>query len=314
MITIIGPTASGKTALAARLAHKLGSEVISADSRQVYRGMDIGTGKDLQDYQIDGVSIPYHLIDIISAGSRYSIYDYQRDFHALLPSLKARLGQMPAILCGGSGLYVESILSGYHLPGVPPNEEIRKHLAHLDLRELKDLLQDRYGIQRDDLDTVRRAIRAIEVAEGRTQGPITTEVADTNPQPQRTTPISSTIICLDLEREERRKRITTRLNRRLKEGMTEEVEHLLQEGISADRLISYGLEYKWVTLYVLGSIDRSTMVRQLEIAIHQFAKRQMTWFRGMERRGFRLHYLDATLPVNQLLDLATRLIELPAKR
>lgn len=291
MITIIGPTASGKTSYAAHLAHRLSSEIISADSRQVYRGMDLGTGKDLADYQVEGIQIPYHLIDIMPAGSRYNLFAYQHDFHRVYADMLARGIEHP-ILCGGTGMYVESVLRGYHLPDVPPNEALREQLRSYSLDELKQTLAT-YGPlhNKTDVDSTQRAIRAIEIAEyirqQREQGIEHTEFP----------PIESLIICLDLSREARRERISQRLHQRLEEGMTAEVEQLLASGVKPEDLIYYGLEYKFVTQYVIGEIDYTTMRQQLEIAIHQFAKRQMTWFRGMERRGFTLHYLDALIPM-----------------
>lgn len=303
MITIIGPTASGKTAFAAHLAHRLGSEIISADSRQVYRGMDLGTGKDLADYQVEGTSIPYHLIDIMPAGTRYNLFAYQHDFHRVYADLLSRGIEHP-ILCGGTGMYVEAVLKGYHLPDVPPNETLREQLSPYSLDELKQTLAC-YGPlhNKTDVDSAQRAIRAIEIAqyirEQREQGIEQTEFP----------PIESLIICLDLSREARRARISQRLHRRLEEGMTAEVERLIAQGVSPQDLIYYGLEYKFVTQYVIGQIDYQTMSQQLEIAIHQFAKRQMTWFRGMERRGFVLHYLDALMPMQDKLAWAQELID-----
>lgn len=288
LITIIGPTASGKTALAARLARCLCSEVIGADSRQVYRGMDLGTGKDLADYVVDGEQVPYHLIDILPAGAKYNLFAYQHDFHRVYEDMRQRGIEYP-ILCGGTGLYVESVLRGYHLPDVPPNLALRQELAPLSLEALTERLSS-YGPlhNRTDIDTAQRAIRAIEIAEHirseRERGLEVTEFAPID---------DSLIICLDLPREVRRERISRRLERRLSEGMTREVEGLIASGVAPEDLIYYGLEYKFVTLYVLGQISYQEMARELEIAIHQFAKRQMTWFRGMERRGFSLHYIDA---------------------
>lgn len=303
LITIIGPTASGKTALAARLARSLSSEVISADSRQVYCGMDLGTGKDLADYVVDGVAVPYHLIDIVPAGERYNLFRYQHDFHRAHADIKARGIEHP-ILCGGTGLYVESVLRGYHLPDVPQDEELRSHLSGLTLLELKAHLAT-YGPLHNttDIDTAQRAIRAIEIAHyihrQREQGITRTEFP----------PLESLIVCLDLDRETRRARISARLRSRLEAGMTHEVEQLLARGVAAEDLIYYGLEYKWVTLYVTGKISRETMLQELEVAIHQFAKRQMTWFRGMERRGFTLHYVDALAPPEEQLATLHRLIK-----
>lgn len=307
MITIVGPTASGKTAVATRLAYRLGSEIISADSRQVYRGMDLGTGKDLSEYQVEGISIPYHLIDIMPAGARYSLYAYQHDFHRVYADLRLRDITTP-ILCGGTGMYVEAVLRGYHLPDVPPNEPLRRDLSGLSLEELRHRLEA-YGPlhNRTDVDSAQRAIRAIEIAEHirqqRAEGVEQTEFA----------PIESLIICLDLDRETRRARISQRLRSRLDDGMITEVEGLLASGVSAEDLIYYGLEYKWLTQYVIGQISYEEMFQGLETAIHQFAKRQMTWFRGMERRGHRIHYVDALLPLedkaDQILELHTHWLQ-----
>ncbi len=282
MISIIGPTASGKTALAVALAHRLGSEVISADSRQVYRGMDLGTGKDLTEYQVMGKSIPYHLIDICKAGEKYNLYQYQRDFHNVYKDITSR-GIEP-ILCGGSGLYLEAVLKGYCLPDVPEDKTLRAELSAYSKDELKTKLAS-YGAlhNKTDLDSAQRTIRAIEIAEYLQQHPdIKTEYSA----------IDSLIICLDISRELRRERISQRLRQRLEEGMLTEVQNLLDAGIKAEDLIYYGLEYKFLTQHLIGEISYKEMYERLEIAIHQFAKRQMTWFRGMERRGFTLHYIN----------------------
>lgn len=288
MICIIGPTASGKTTLATRLAYALGSEVISADSRQVYRGMDLGTGKDLRDYQVQGQQIPYHLIDILPAGAKYNLYQFQKDCHEALRDMEHRGISMP-ILCGGTGLYVESVLGGYHLPDAPENKELRESLKGQTLEQLLAML-DSYGVgHHRDIDTAQRAIRAIEIEEYRRQERSRGKTALYEPVPAK-------IFCLDLPRDVRRERISKRLKQRFDEGMLAEVEGLLASGIAPEDLIYYGLEYKWLTLHAIGQIDYDTMYSQLEIAIHQFAKRQMTWFRGMERRGYTLHYIDALLP------------------
>ncbi len=293
MISIIGPTASGKTSLAVALASQMNSEVISADSRQVYQGMDLGTGKDLSEYQVEGKSIPFHLIDICPAGSKYNLYQYQRDFHKAYNDILSRDIDCP-VLCGGSGLYVESILKGYQLPDVPENKELRERLIKLSFDELKKLLAS-YGAlhNKTDLDSKQRTIRAIEIA----------DFIQNNKEQQTEYPaIDSLIICLNLSREERRERITKRLKQRLEEGMLEEVQSLLnQEGITPEDLIYYGLEYKFLTLHLIGELSYKEMFEHLEIAIHQFAKRQMTWFRGMERRGFHLNYIDALAPREEQL-------------
>ena len=308
MITILGPTASGKTPVAARLAAEIGGEIISADSRQVYRRMDIGTGKDLADYvvrnQESGVSrqIPYHLIDIREPGTKYNLFEYQQDFFDAYEAIQSR-GAIP-ILCGGTGLYIEAVLKGYHLSPVPQNQALRDSLEDKSLAELTQMLTDlkaKTGSNMHnttDVDSCQRAIRAIEIETYNIE----------HPTPRRELPpVDSIIIGIDIDRELRRERITRRLKTRLEEGMVEEVKALLDEGIPADDLIYYGLEYKFVTEYLTGKITYDEMFTRLEIAIHQFAKRQMTWFRGMERRGFKIHWIDATLPreekVSQIIQI-----------
>lgn len=293
MITILGPTASGKTTLAAHLAARLGdAEIISADSRQVYRGMDIGTGKDLADYTIDGRVIPFHLIDICEAGEKYNLFRYQQDFHAAYDDILSRHRQ--PILCGGTGLYIESVLKGYKMEAVPENPALREQLKDCSLQELKDILEGYKTLHNvTDLDTPKRAIRAIEIqAYYREHGTL-----------ERDFPaIDSYIVGVSIDRELRRRRISERLRRRLEqEDMVGEVRRLL-ERVPAEDLIYYGLEYKYLTLYCIGQLSYDEMVKQLEIAIHQFAKRQMTWFRGMERRGFTIHWLDGTLPTEELVE------------
>lgn len=287
LITILGPTASGKTALAAALAARLDTEIISADSRQLYRGMDIGTGKDLADYVVDGKSIPYHLIDICDPGYKYNVFEYQHDFFRVFTSLRER-GLVP-ILCGGTGLYIEAVLKGYKLLDVPPNPALRERLREKSLPELEILLAS-YKVlhNKTDLDSVQRAIRAIEIEEFyRTQAPDVREYA----------PLNSLLVGVAIDRELRREKISKRLRARLDEGMVDEVRRILSNGVAPEDLIYYGLEYKFLTLYIIGKLTYEEMVSQLEIAIHQFAKRQMTWFRGMERRGCTIHWLDATLPM-----------------
>ena len=287
LITILGPTASGKTALAATLAARLDTEIISADSRQLYRGMDIGTGKDLADYVVDGKSIPYHLIDICDPGYKYNVFEYQHDFFRVFTSLRER-GLVP-ILCGGTGLYIEAVLKGYKLLDVPPNPALRERLREKSLPELEILLAS-YKVlhNKTDVDSVQRAIRAIEIEEFyRTQAPDVREYA----------PLNSLLVGVAIDRELRREKISKRLRARLDEGMVDEVRRILSNGVAPEDLIYYGLEYKFLTLYIIGKLTYEEMVSQLEIAIHQFAKRQMTWFRGMERRGCTIHWLDATLPM-----------------
>lgn len=306
MITILGPTASGKTTLAAHLAAKTGAEIISADSRQVYRSMDIGTGKDLADYVVDGKKIPYHLIDICEPGTKYNLFRYQEDFLNAYEDIRNR-GVKP-ILCGGTGLYIEAVLKGYSLSPIPQNAELRERLAGKSLEELTVMLVElkkKTGStmhNRSDVDTAQRAIRAIEIEEHNLN----------NPMPERECPpIDSLIVGVDIDRDERRRKITNRLKARLEDGMVEEIQGLLRRGIPAEDLIYYGLEYKFVTEYVTGKLTYDEMFRQLEIAIHQFAKRQMTWFRGMERRGFHIHWLDASKPID---DKVMAIMELTDKQ
>lgn len=289
MITILGPTASGKTPFAAALAYELNSEIISADSRQIYRQMDLGTGKDLADYTVNGRAIPYHLIDIAEPGYKYNVFEYQRDFLAAYEDIRQR-GFLP-ILCGGTGMYLESVLKGYKLMPVPENPELRARLANCSLEELtRQLSQYKTLHNSTDVDTVKRAIRAIEIE----------EYYAAHPVPEREFPsLKSLIIGVDIDRELRREKITRRLKQRLDEGMVDEVRKLIEQGIHPDDLIYYGLEYKYLTLYVTGQLTLDEMFRGLEIAIHQFAKRQMTWFRGMERRGFTIHWVQAELPMEE---------------
>jgi len=305
MITILGPTACGKTALAVSLAAKMGGEIISADSRQVYRGMDIGTGKDLSEYRVDGKQIPYHLIDIEEAGQKYNLFRFQEDFNAAYEDITSR-GVQP-ILCGGTGLYMEAVLKGYALSPVPQDDNLRKKLSTRSLGELKELLiwlKARNGSamhNETDVDTVSRAVRAIEIEFHNLRHPVDT---------RRVPAVGSLIVGLDVDRDIRRERITARLKARLEEGMVEEVRGLLEKnGITKEDLIYYGLEYKYVTAYVVGEMSYEDMFNQLEIAIHQFAKRQMTWFRGMERRGFNIHWLDASMPMADKLAQIERWME-----
>ena len=303
MITILGPTASGKTPVAARLAVEIDGEVISADSRQVYRRMDIGTGKDLADYVFDDKLIPYHLIDIREPGTKYNLFEYQQDFFDAYQDIRSR-GKVP-ILCGGTGLYIEAVLKGYHLSPVPQNQELRNRLEGKSLAELTQMLTElkqKTGSNMHnttDVDSCQRAIRAIEIETYNIE----------HPTPRRELPpVDSIIIGIDIDRELRREKITRRLKARLDEGMVDEVKALLEEGISPEDLIYYGLEYKFVTEYLIGQTSYDEMFTRLEIAIHQFAKRQMTWFRGMERRGFRIHWIDATLPMDEKIEIIKQLI------
>lgn len=317
MITILGPTASGKTSLAATLASHIngmdssmwggdthGAEIISADSRQVYRGMDIGTGKDLEDYTVGGKLIPYHLIDICDAGTKYNLFQYQQDFYDAYQDITHR-GVLP-ILCGGTGLYIESVLKGYHLSPVPQNPALRSSLEGKTLEELTDMLVDlkaKNGSNmhnRTDVDTAQRAIRAIEIETYNLE----------HSMPERELPaVDSLVIGVSIDRDARRDKITRRLKQRLENGMVEEIKGLLDRGIPAENLLYYGLEYKFITEYVIGKTSYEEMLRGLEIAIHQFAKRQMTWFRGMERRGFTIHWIDALQPMEQKVEQVLELMK-----
>lgn len=298
LITIIGPTASGKTAFATALAAHLDSGIISGDSRQVYRNMDIGTGKDLADYVVDGMQVPYHLIDICDPGYKYNVFEYQHDFHRVFEQFKLN-GQLP-VLCGGTGMYIEAVLKGYKLLDVPENKLLRESLREKTLVELKEILAGYKTLHNEtDVDSAQRAIRAIEIEEYNRH---------TSPDRNEYDPINSLIIGVDIDRDERRKKISKRLRDRLDEGLVEEVRYLLSLGLTAEDLLYYGLEYKFVTLYVIGKIKYEEMVRELEIAIHQFAKRQMTWFRGMERRGFTIYWLKAELPIEEKIDRTLRLL------
>jgi tRNA dimethylallyltransferase len=298
LITILGPTASGKTPLATALAHKLGTEIISGDSRQVYRRMDLGTGKDLDDYTVGGEQVPYHLIDIVEPGYKYNVFEYQRDFLQAYQEITQK-GKLP-VLCGGTGMYIESVLKGYRLLPVPENPELRASLEGKSLEELTTILEGYKKLHNStDVDTAKRAIRAIEIEEYYKQQP---------PEYREFPSLKSLIIGVDIDRELRREKITRRLKQRLDEGMVDEVKGLLAEGIPAENLIYYGLEYKFLTQHVIGELTFDEMFHQLETAIHQFAKRQMTWFRGMERRGFHIHWLDATLSMEEKVNKIINII------
>ena len=298
MLAVVGPTACGKTALAVELALALGGEVISADSRQVYRGMDIGTGKDLAEYRRGDVSVPVHLVDIVDAGEKYNLFEFQRDFLKAYDEVKSR-GSLP-VMCGGSGMYVESVLRGYRLIPVPENPGLRERLENKSLEELTTILAGYKTLHNNtDTDTKKRAIRAIEIEEYYASCPVE----------ERSFPeIKTLTVGVDVDREVRRERITARLLQRLGDGLVVEVERLLASGITADQLIYYGLEYKFVTMYVTGAIGYNDMVRGLETAIHQFAKRQMTWFRGMEKRGTKIHWIDAAMPRAEQVELIKSLM------
>lgn len=296
-ISIIGVTASGKTSLAVKLAYETEGEIISADSRQVYRRMDLGTGKDISEYTCNGKQIPYHLIDICEPGYKYNLYQYKRDFTTALTNIKSR-GKLP-VICGGTGLYVETVLKGYAMPEVPENRELRASLSNKTLEELTAILSKYKRLHNTtDVDSCKRAIRAIEIA----------EYYKTIPQPElEDSPLDTLLVAIDIDRDTRRANITKRLHQRLEEGMVAEVESLLNEGIAPEDLIYYGLEYKFLTEYVIGKTTYEQMVSGLEIAIHQFAKRQMTWFRGMERRGFKINWIDYNLSLDEKV---SRILEL----
>lgn len=296
-IAVVGPTATGKTRRAVGLARHIGGEIVSADSRQIYRGMDIGTGKDLDEYG----EVPYHLIDIAPAGYRYNLYEYIRDARAAIADITAR-DRIP-VITGGTGLYVETLLKGLYLPEVPENPSLRQSLEGKSLEQLTRILADMKSLHNTtDVDTAKRAIRAIEIATYYRDNP------SLAPTPDNSCPLSSLIIHIDIDREHRRRRISERLRARLDAGMVDEVKSLLDGGIAPDDLIYYGLEYKYLTLYLTGALRYDEMVTALEIAIHQFAKRQATWFRGMERRGFTLHHLPFDMPDDEFRDKVMELI------
>lgn len=318
MITILGPTASGKTKLAVALAAAIDGEIISADSRQVYRGMDIGTGKDLADYQLpDGTVVPYHLVDICDAGEKYNLFRYQQDFQKAYEDITARGKEV--VLCGGTGLYIEAVLKNYNLQRVPENKALRASLEGKSLEELTAMLEElkkKTGSNmhnKTDVDSCKRAIRAIEIETYMLENGNANENANDNfnlnlnendnpnankseSKPKLESPL---IFGTDISRELRRQRITQRLDARLEEGMVDEVKRILDSGVPPEDLIYYGLEYKFVTMYLIGELSYAEMRRQLEIAIHQFAKRQMTWFRGMEKRGLHINWIDYELPMEE---------------
>lgn len=296
LLCIVGPTASGKTSLAVRLASDFGGEVISADSRQVYKGMDIGTGKDLGEYEAEGKPVPYHLIDIAEAGYKYNVFEYQQDFLKVWEDCRSR--NVLPVLCGGSGLYVEAVLKGYKLLAVPVNEALRESLAGMSLPELAERLASYKKLHNTtEIDTPKRAVRAIEIE----------EYYRTHPYEEKEFPrITPLIVGVDVSREVRRERITRRLHERLEQGMVEEVRRILDSGVKPEELIYYGLEYKYLTLYITGQLTYEEMVSRLNVAIHQFAKRQMTWFRKMEREGFDIRWLQADLDTEAKIETVKR--------
>lgn len=292
MITIIGATASGKTALAANVAYRMNGEVISADSRQVYRNMDIGTGKDYGDYIIEGREVPCHLVDICNAGEKYSVYRYQNDFLTVYNEISGR-NKLP-VLCGGTGMYIESVLKGYRLLKVPVNKSLRDNLERKTMDEMKDILEG-YGDLHNitDISQRKRLVRAIEIAK---------YYSDHNIEEEEFPEINSLVAGIKFDRNSRRKRITERLKDRLKSGMIEEVKSLLESGVSAETLIYYGLEYKFITRHIQGELSYDEMFSQLETSIHRFAKRQMTWFRRMEKNGIEIKWLDGYLPLERKIE------------
>jgi len=299
MLTILGPTASGKTQLAARMAYRLNGEILSADSRQIYRGMDLGTGKDLADYTVEGRQIPYHLIDLVEAGTQYNVFEFQREFIRAYNDLGKR-GIFP-VFCGGSGLYLEAVLKGYKLTQVPSYKKRREELSLLSLEELASLLKSYKTVHNSsDTETKNRAIRAIEIEEHLSHHP---ELDFTFPA------IHSLIVGVQYDRDTRREQITSRLKQRLQEGMVEEVEGLLARGLAPEDLTYYGLEYKFLTLYIIGELTKEEMFERLNIAIHQFAKRQMTWFRKMEREGFEIHWLDGFMPIEEKIAVIVKYLK-----
>jgi len=299
LLVITGPTASGKTALAASVADRLGGEVISADSRQVYRGMDLGTGKDLDEYNIDGRTIPCHLIDIADPGYKYNVFEYQRDFIRVYNELKQR--NVFPVICGGSGMYLDSIISGYSMFEVPPDSGLRTRLEKKSMEELTGILSTYKKLHNTtDTDTKKRIVRAIEIE----------HFNSFSKKKQTKFPdLKSLVIGVMTDRQTRRERISARLRQRLDAGMVEEVKKLLINGISREALVYYGLEYKFITLYLTGEMKYDDMVKNLEIAIYRFAKRQMTWFRGMERKGIIIHWINAELPMDEKVERVMELLK-----
>ncbi|MDD3688039.1 MAG: tRNA (adenosine(37)-N6)-dimethylallyltransferase MiaA [Bacteroidales bacterium] len=299
LIVITGATAGGKTAVAANLALEMNTEIISADSRQIYRGMDIGTGKDLDDYVIGGKQIPYHLIDICDAGYKYNVYEYRRDFLNVYKEITSR--NLTPILCGGTGLYIEAVIKNYDLVQVPVNDNLRKELANKNIDELEVILRSyKYLHNRSDLDTIKRAIRAIEIAEYYSRNEyIKEEIPEIKP----------IVFGIHYERDQRRARITERLKHRLENGMIEEAQRLLDSGISHDDIEYYGLEYKFLSWYLAGKISYDELFTQLNTAIHQFSKRQMTWFRKMEKDGTKIIWIDGNLDLDEKLAMIRRELE-----
>jgi tRNA dimethylallyltransferase len=300
LLVVTGPTASGKTALAATIAQRVGGEVISADSRQVYRGMNLGTGKDYDDYLVDGTRIPCHLIDIADPGYKYNVFEYQRDFNKVYSNLKKR--KIFPIVCGGSGMYADSIITGYKMFEVPPDSGLRFELEKKTMEELKEILLTFKNLHNTtDTDSKKRVIRAIEIAHS---------TRNIEVYSSKFPKVRALLIGIMFARDTRRKRISERLKQRLENGMVDEVKNLIDKGINTETLIYYGLEYKFITLYLTRKTSYQEMARDLEIAIHQFAKRQMTWFRGMERRGIKINWIDGELPLEEKVEKVLELLKL----
>lgn len=298
LLVVTGPTASGKTALAAAVANNLSGEIISADSRQVYRGMNLGTGKDYDDYIVDGVRIPCHLIDIAEPGYKYNVFEYQRDFNRIYADLKKR--KVFPVVCGGSGMYADSIISGYKMYEVPPDSGLRIELEKKSMEELKGILSTFKNLHNStDIDSRKRVIRAIEIEHTRT-----TKTRQGNDFPK----VKALLVGIMFDRDSRRNRISERLKQRLNSGMIDEVKRLIDSGVSSETLIYYGLEYKFITLFLAGKLSYNEMVKDLETAIHQFAKRQMTWFRGMEKKGIHINWIDGNLPIEEKVSVVMGLL------
>ncbi|MCO4291367.1 tRNA (adenosine(37)-N6)-dimethylallyltransferase MiaA [Solitalea sp. MAHUQ-68] len=300
LIVILGPTASGKTRLAVRLAYELNGEIISADSRQVYKDMNIGTGKDLHEFEINGTSIPHHLINIREAGEKYNIFEFQQDFERAYTSIKAK-GKV-AVLCGGTGLYIESVLKDFQYTSVPIDENLRVELAFKSKEELttihQQLTSSYSGLA--DTSTIKRLIRAIEISTY-----LNKNAHDFHSLPQ----VNAFIFGIDISRELRRERISERLLKRISEGMIEEVQQLLAKGVSMETLVYYGLEYKFIAQYLNAELDYETMLERLETAIHQFAKRQMTYFRKMEKDGLTINWINGEEPLDEQLRVLVKTIK-----
>jgi tRNA dimethylallyltransferase len=298
LLVVVGPTASGKTSLAVAIANETGGEIVSADSRQVYRSMNLGTGKDYDDYIIDGQKIPCHLIDIADPGYKYNVFEYQRDFISIYNRLKEQ--KVFPVVCGGSGMYADSIISGYKMAEVLPDSGLRQELEKKSINELRAILSIyKNHHNTTDIDTKKRVIRAIEIEHFS---------RNSRKQTDGFPKIKSLVVGVLTDRDSRRKKITTRLNQRLQNGMVDEVKQLIENGIDTETLIYYGLEYKYITLFLTGKLTYEKMVKDLEIAIHQFAKRQMTWFRGMERRGTKIHWIDSELTVQEKVERVMELL------